>query len=94
MIEIEKETRKREIEITLKVSLDRIDEIILRILGSNPTHQFRIREITSILIYEGIEISSAKLSRRMEFLSHLDLITKVRRGRFNRYGKQAELYHH
>lgn len=90
MTEAQNTPRKREIEITLKVSLDRIDEIILRVLGSNPTHQFRIREISSILVYEGIEIGSGKLSRKMEFLAHLDLVSKVKRGRYSRYGKPNE----
>jgi predicted DNA-binding ArsR family transcriptional regulator len=73
------------IEVTLKISLDDTDRVILRIFNSHPNHYFRLREIKTILLYERIEISNSKLAKKLEFFSITALINREKRGRFYSY---------
>lgn len=85
MIKIENET---EIEVLLKVSLDSIDKTILKIFQSNPFHWYRLREISAILSYEGMEVSTQKLAKKLEFFATLDMVQRTRRGRYYSYSNK------
>lgn len=73
------------LRVELDISLDYLDQAILRILNSRPSHYFRLREIQYILKYEGIVAPNCKILKRLEFFYITALIGKEKRGRFYSY---------
>lgn len=74
------------VEITVRVDFDSIDKAILNIFNRYPGRSYKVSQILSILLYQGIKINSAIVARRLDVFCSLTILSKERRtGRVNRY---------
>ena len=66
-------------QITIKVDFDSIDKAILEIFNRYPGRSYKVSQILSILLYQGIKINYGQLARRLGFFVDLTLIEKEKR---------------
>ena len=55
------------IQITIKVDFDSINKAILEIFNRYPGRSYKVSQILSILLYQGIKINYGQLARRLGF---------------------------
>lgn len=67
------------VEITVRVDFDSIDKAILNIFNRYPGRSYKVSQILSILLYQGIKINYGQLARRLGFFVDLTLIEKEKR---------------
>ena len=67
------------IQITIKVDFDSINKAILEIFNRYPGRSYKVSQILSILLYQGIKINYGQLARRLGFFVDLTLIEKEKR---------------
>jgi hypothetical protein len=74
-----------EIEITLKVCLDDIDQAILEIFKRSPTKTYKLHQIKTILDYQNIVLSPQKIEKRLDFFVILTILGKRKGSRVFTY---------
>ena len=70
----------------IQVKLDPVDRAILDIFRKHPHRKWKVNQISSILYHEGLDLGYTQITRRLDVLCTLTILSKERSsGKVYRY---------